>query len=202
MTSMRDGITQACIRERVGDILHYIGEDVDRPGLKETPERVAAYLLEVTSGYDAISIPDLVKTFEDGAESYDEMIFEGNLPLFSLCEHHVVPFFGVAHVGYIPNGKIVGLSKLPRLLDVFARRLQVQERLTTQVADALMEHLKPKGVGVVIRARHLCIEMRGIRKIGATTVTSALRGVMKEQGAREEFLQFVSMSEQRSGGVL
>ena len=131
----------------------------------------------------------MLKTFEDGAEGCDEMVVVKDIPFYTHCEHHMAPFFGTATIAYIPDGRIVGLSKLSRVLDVFARRLQVQERLTTQVADALMEHLKPRGAGVVVRARHLCMESRGVCKQGHHTRTSALRGIFKEDSAvRAEFL--------------
>lgn len=132
----------------------------------------------------------MLKAFDDGAENYDEMVVVKDIPFYSMCEHHLAPFFGTARIGYVPSGKVVGLSKLPRLLDVFARRLQVQERITTQVADALMEHLQPRGVGVILTARHLCMESRGVCKQGAATVTSALRGVFKDAAVRAEFLSF------------
>lgn len=160
-----------------------------RSGLKETPMRVAEAWEFWTSGY-GIDPADVLKTFEDGAEGVDEMVVVKDLPFYSQCEHHLAPFFGTATIAYIPSGRVVGLSKLSRLLDVFARRLQVQERLTCQVADALTEHLKPIGVGVVVKARHLCMESRGICKQGHCTITSALRGAFKEQPeVRAEFLQ-------------
>ena len=172
--------------------------DPDREGLRETPKRVAQALQFWTQGYSQ-NPRDVLKEFEDGAQNYDELVFEGNLPLFSLCEHHLTPFFGVAHIGYIPNKKIVGLSKLGRLLDIFAQRFQVQERLTSQVANALNEHLNPKAVGVVIRARHLCMESRGIRKVGTITFTSTVTGLFKQDAAaREEFLSFVRLADTRA----
>lgn len=171
--------------------------DPSRPGLKETPERWAKMMLDLTAGY-AQSPKDILKCFEDGAEQVDEMVFQGAIPFFSLCEHHMAPFFGVIHIGYIPRGKIIGLSKFGRLSDIFARRLQVQERLTNQIAEAIQEHAAPEGVGVVIRARHLCVESRGVEKIGTITYTSALRGALKaEPEARAEFLKFVDMADRR-----
>lgn len=173
----------------VGNILFNLGENPTRPGLRETPARVANAWLELTSGYYQ-DPADVLKTFEDGAENVDEMITVGPIPFFSLCEHHMLPFWGSAWIGYVPNGKIVGLSKLARLLNVFARRLQVQERLTNQVADALAQHVDPRGVGVHLSARHLCMEMRGIERSGAVTKTTALRGVMlSKPEARAEFLE-------------
>ena len=160
-----------------------------RPGTEDTPRRVADAWMEWTSGYEQ-NPADVLKAFKDGADGYDQLILVRDIPMYSTCEHHLAAFFGRVHVGYIPNGKIVGLSKIPRLVDVFARRLQVQERLTKQIADALQEHLDPKGVGVVIEARHLCMESRGIAKTGTVTITSALRGcLLTEPSARAEFLQ-------------
>lgn len=160
-----------------------------RPGLAETPSRVVKAWRQWTSGYN-VDIAKLLKVFEDGAEGYDEMVVVKDIPIYSKCEHHLADIFGTATIAYIPNGKVVGLSKISRLADAFARRLQVQERLTVQIADALMEHLQPKGVGVVIRARHMCMESRGICQQGHHTVTSALRGVLKEDPqARAEFLE-------------
>lgn len=171
------------------ELLLHIAPDHEREGLIETPMRVAKAWGEWTRGY-AQNPADVLKAFDDGAENYDEMVVVKDIPFYSTCEHHLAPFFGTARIGYIPNGRVVGLSKLPRLLDVFARRLQVQERITTQVADSLMEHLQPRGVGVVLTARHLCMESRGVCKQGAETVTSALRGVFKDGTVRAEFLSF------------
>lgn len=169
-------------------MLRSIGEDPDRPGLLETPDRVMRAWEHWTSGY-AQDPADILKVFEDGAEQYNELIVVRNIPLYSHCEHHLAPFFGTATVGYIPNGRIVGLSKLTRLVDCFAKRLQVQERLTRQVADALMTHLEPIAVGVVVRCRHLCMESRGIRAIGEETVTSAMLGeLLTNLAMRTEFL--------------
>lgn len=168
--------------------LKSIGEDPDRPGLKETPHRVAKAWKHWASGYEQ-DPASVLKAFEDGAEQYNELIVVRNIPVYSHCEHHLAPFFGKATVGYMPNGKIVGLSKLTRLMDCFAKRLQVQERLTIQVANALMEHLQPKAVGVVIRCRHLCMESRGIKTAGEETVTSAMLGELQPNLAmRTEFL--------------
>jgi GTP cyclohydrolase I len=165
-----------------------LGEDPDRPGLHETPARLTKAWKHWTSGYQQ-SPAELLKTFEDGAEQYNELIVVRSIPVYSHCEHHLAPFFGKATIGYMPNGKIVGLSKLTRLVDCFAKRLQVQERLTIQVANALMEYLEPKAVGVVIRCRHLCMESRGIRTPGEETVTSAMLGELQPNLAmRTEFL--------------
>jgi len=168
--------------------LKSVGEDPDRPGLLETPHRVAKAWKHWTSGY-ALNPAEVLKTFEDGAEEYNELIVVRNIPVYSHCEHHLAPFFGKATVGYMPAGKIVGLSKLTRLVEGFAKRLQVQERLTIQVANALMEHLQPKAVGVVVRCRHLCMESRGIKTAGEETVTSAMLGELQPNLAmRTEFL--------------
>jgi GTP cyclohydrolase I len=169
-------------------ILEEIGEDPDREGLRRTPERVEAALRWLTRGY-GLSAADAVGSavFE---ESHQSMIMVRDVELYSMCEHHMLPFFGRAHVAYIPDGKIVGLSKLPRIVEVFARRLQVQERLTDQIADAVMEILAPQGVGVVIEASHLCMMMRGVEKQNSRTVTSALRGVFRDDPkTRDEFLR-------------
>jgi len=169
-------------------LLQQIGEDPKRGGLLETPSRVAKAWQHWSSGY-GVDPSTVLKEFEDGGETYDEMIVVKDIPFYSHCEHHLAPFFGTANIGYIPNGKIVGLSKLSRLLDVFANRLQVQERLTAQVADALMDSLQPRGAAVSIRARHLCMESRGIKRQGSETVTNVLRGVFRDDAAaRAEFL--------------
>lgn len=170
-------------------LLKLIGEDANRPGLFDTPERVAKAWREWTSGYRQ-DPADLFTTFKDGAEKVDEMIVIKDIPFYTHCEHHLAPFFGKATVAYIPNGRIVGLSKINRLVDMYARRLQVQERLTTQIADAIMENLAPVGCAVLLSARHLCMESRGIKQQGHSTVTSALRGVFKEEpSTRSEFMR-------------
>lgn len=172
-------------------LLQFIGEDPTRGGLLDTPKRMMKAWRTWTAGYDQDPAA-IMKVFEDGAEKCDEMVVVRDIPFYSHCEHHLAPIFGVAHIGYIPDGKIVGLSKLSRLTDVFARRLQVQERLTNQIADALQDNLNPVGVGVVIEARHLCMESRGICKQGHKTVTSALRGDMRDDpSTRNEFLNLV-----------
>lgn len=170
----------------VRSLLVGIGEDPDREGLADTPRRYVKALNELTSGYDADVAAILSTTF---TEKCDEMVIVTGIQVESLCEHHVLPFTGTAVVGYIPNGKVVGLSKLPRLVNAYARRLQVQERLTEQVADAMVTHLDPKGVGVVIRAHHACMGLRGVRQGRAMMTTSALKGAMREvPEARAEFL--------------
>ena len=170
-------------------LMQLIGEDVKRDGLRGTPERFVQAWMFWNSGYSQ-NAADVLTTFgqEDNDLAYDEMILVKDIPVWSMCEHHFAPFFGVAHIGYIPSEVVVGLSKVIRLLEVFARRLQVQERLTVQVAAALEEHLQPQGVGVVLECRHTCIESRGVQKAGVATVTSALRGVFRDVGkARAEF---------------
>ena len=168
--------------------LELLGEDPARAGLAKTPERVANALTWLTRGYELDAhevVGDAV--FE---ESHESMVMVRDIELYSMCEHHLLPFFGRAHIAYIPDGRIVGLSKLPRLVDVFARRLQVQERLTEQVADAIEEVLAPQGVGVVIEAVHLCMMMRGVEKQNSKTITSAVRGIFRDDGkTRDEFLR-------------
>jgi GTP cyclohydrolase I len=168
--------------------LELIGEDVTRDGIVKTPSRVAKSLTWLTRGYQ-MDVLDVVgdAVFE---EDHHSMVMVRDIEMYSMCEHHMLPFFGKVHIAYIPNGKIVGLSKLPRIVDVFARRLQVQERLTEQVAQAIEETLKPEGVGVVIEAYHLCMMMRGVEKQNSKTITSALRGSFRDDGkTRDEFLR-------------
>ena len=175
--------------EAVKKVLWFVGEDANREGLQETPKRVAKAWKEMLSGYDAPEDSDILKVFEDGADGYDEMILVEGIKLQSFCEHHMIPFFGTATVAYIPNGKIVGLSKINRIVDKYMRRLQVQERLTVQIANALQEALSPLGVAVKIEATHLCVCYRGIKDVNSVTKTTALRGLFKEdEKARNEFL--------------
>ena len=185
-----DGGAMAKHVGRIGAIetlLANLGETA-REGLAETPERAAKAWAFWTKGYHQ-DPADVLKVFEDGAAGYDEMVVVKDIPFYSKCEHHLADIFGTATIAYIPDGRVVGLSKLNRVLDIYARRLQVQERLTVEVADALMLHLKPKGVGVVIKARHMCMESRGVCQQGHHTITSALRGVFKEQPeTRAEFV--------------
>lgn len=177
--------------ETVRRLLEYIGEDPNREGLQETPERFLKAWAEYTRGYKE-KPEDILKSFEDGAEMVDEMVIVRDIPVYSLCEHHLAPFFGKAYVGYIPDKRILGLSKISRLVEIFARRLQVQERLTNQIADALDTHLQPLGVAVVIECRHMCMESRGVRHTGTATVTSALRGSIKTNpDTRREFLALI-----------
>jgi GTP cyclohydrolase I len=168
--------------------LELIGEDPDREGLQRTPKRVASSLAWLTRGYE-MDVRDVIGKGLFDAEGASNMVMVRDIELYSLCEHHMLPFYGKAHVAYIPNGKIVGLSKLPRVVEVFARRLQVQERLTEQIATALDDALHPQGVGVVIEAYHLCMMMRGVEKQNSKTITSAVRGLFRsDPRTREEFL--------------
>ena len=175
--------------ERIIDLL---GEDKDREGLKKTPLRAAKAMQFLTQGYTMEPKEILQNALFD--EDYNEMVIVKDIELYSLCEHHMLPFFGKAHIAYIPNGKIVGLSKIPRVVDVFSRRLQVQERLTEQVLECINETLEPIGVGVVIEASHMCMMMRGVQKQNSTTTTSGFRGSFKETDTRNEFLKLVSSS--------
>jgi len=169
-------------------ILQFIGEDPNREGLLETPKRVAKAYQEWFDGYNT-DIPGLFKTFTDGAEGCDEMIIIDNIPVESFCEHHMARFNGVAHVGYIPNGRIIGLSKIPKLVRAFSHRLQVQERLTNQIANALTEYLGPLGVAVVVKCEHTCMSTRGARVHGTNTKTLSMRGVFRTEAAtRAEFM--------------
>jgi GTP cyclohydrolase IA len=176
------------IAELVESLLAELGEDPSRQGLKATPGRVSRAMRELTDGY-GVKPEDIVAdaVFD---QDYDEMVVVKDIPFYSLCEHHMLPFFGKAHVAYIPNGKIVGLSKIPRIVDVYARRLQVQERLTEQIAEGLCRVLNPSGVGVVVEAYHLCMMMRGVEKQNSKTITSALRGAFREDPKTpDEFLR-------------
>lgn len=179
----------------IRDLLILIGEDPDREGLRETPARVMKAWAERTSGY-RIDPASILKCFTEGAADVNELVIVHNIPVISVCEHHLADIIGIAHVGYIPSERIVGLSKLARLVDIFARRLTVQEIMTTQIADALMDHLQPLGVGVLVRASHACMSTRGVRIHGSVTTTSAMRGAMLTKGkARKEFLKLCSMAE-------
>lgn len=181
---------EIALQNAYSEILNHIGEDPERDGLKRTPERTAKAIQFLTRGYS-----------EDPAQllrgalfevDYDEMVIVKDIEMFSLCEHHLLPFFGKVHVAYLPKGKVIGLSKIPRLVDIFARRLQVQERLTKQIAEAICEAIDPIGVGVVIEARHLCMMMRGVEKQHSATVTSSMLGAFRnEHETREEFLSLI-----------
>jgi GTP cyclohydrolase I len=184
-------LSQANLQELVREMLIRLGEDPDRDGLVRTPLRMEKALQFFTSGHSQ-DPAEILKSacFE---MSYDEMVVVKDIEIFSLCEHHVVPFFGKAHIAYVPNGKVIGLSKLPRLVDAFARRLQIQERLTGQIADAIQDSIDPLGIGVIIEARHLCMMMRGVEKQHSSAVTSAMRGIFRDQQkTREEFLSLIS----------
>lgn len=182
----------ARIAALVREIIEALGEDSSREGLRRTPERVASTMRFLLSGYE-LEV-DQVVNGALFAESYEEMVVVKDIEVYSLCEHHLLPFYGRAHVAYLPRGKILGLSKIPRVVDVFARRLQVQERLTTQVADALQEVLEPYGVAVVIEAVHLCMMMRGVQKQNSSAVTSALTGVYQtDEKSRAEFLNLIGL---------
>ena len=178
------------LEELIRSLLLELGEDPEREGLVKTPKRVADAYRFLTSGYSKNAQDVLNGAVFD--EPYDEMVIVKEIDFYSLCEHHMLPFWGRAHIAYIPDGKIIGLSKLPRIVEVFARRLQVQERLTQQVADCVENALQPKGVGVVIEAFHLCIAMRGVEKQNAFATTSAMRGVFQEdRGTRSEFMNLI-----------
>lgn len=182
--------TTALLAENYKTIIHGLGEDVTREGLEKTPERVAKAMQFLTHGY-ALDPLEILK----GAlftEDHSQMIVVKNIEVYSMCEHHMLPFFGKAHVAYIPNGKIVGLSKIPRIVDAFARRMQVQERLTDQIKDCIQEALEPLGVAVVIEAQHMCMQMRGIEKQNSFTTTSSFTGAFEKNKTRKEFISLIS----------
>ena len=178
------------IAEHYTDILSQLGENAQREGLEKTPERVAKSLQFLTQGYD--QDPEAILKSALFNEEYSEMVIVKDIEVYSMCEHHMLPFFGKAHVAYIPNGKIVGLSKIPRVVDAFARRLQVQERLTIEIRDAIQRVLQPKGVAVVIECAHMCMQMRGVQKQNSTTTSSAYTGLfMKNETTRKEFINLI-----------
>ena len=177
------------IKTNYEDIIHLLGEDKLREGLLKTPERASKAMKFLTEGYE--KDPKQILQSAMFEEDYNEMVIVKDIELYSLCEHHLLPFFGKAHIAYIPNGHIVGLSKLPRVVDVFSRRLQVQERLTEQILDCINNTLNPKGVAVIIEASHMCMMMRGVQKQNSTTTTSGFRGAFKETDTRNEFLNLV-----------
>ena len=184
-------VNQEKIREAVKLFLEGIGEDVSREGLAETPDRIARMYTELFAGMDADAEEHLSKVF---SVENNEMVLVKDIDFHSMCEHHMMPFFGKAHVAYIPDGKVTGLSKIARTVEVFARRLQIQERMTGQIADAMMEHLKPQGVMVVLEAEHMCMTMRGIKKPGSKTVTVAARGIFEENEAlQNRFFQMLKL---------
>ena len=177
----------------VRTLLAELGEDPDRPGLDATPVRVSRALRELTDGYGVL--PEQVVAGAVFEQDYDEMVVVKDIPFYSLCEHHMLPFFGHCHVGYLPKGKVVGLSKIPRLVSVFAHRLQLQERMTKEIAEALETAVAPKGVGIVVEARHLCMEMRGVQKPGGHLITSCMLGTFRrDPRTRGEFLELVRRS--------
>ncbi|MBR8462287.1 GTP cyclohydrolase I FolE [Campylobacter sp. faydin G-24] len=182
---------QASFEDSIKNILNLIGEDIEREGLKKTPERVRKAFEFLTSGYKE----DPKEVLNDAlfTSSNNEMVLVRNIEFYSLCEHHMLPIIGRVHVGYIPNGKVVGLSKIPRMVNIYARRLQIQEQMTEQIAQALQDVIAPRGVGVVVEARHMCVEMRGVQKINSTTTTSALRGAfIKNADTRREFFSLIN----------
>jgi GTP cyclohydrolase IA len=178
------------VKERYQEIINDLGEDSSREGLAKTPERAAKAMQFLTQGYQQDATEILKSAMFK--ESYNEMVIVKDIELYSLCEHHILPFFGKAHIAYIPDGQIVGLSKIPRIVDVFARRLQVQERLTEQILDCINNTLKPQGVAVVIEASHMCMMMRGVQKQNSVTTTSGFRGSFKNMETRSEFLKLIS----------
>lgn len=188
-----DRATTEGLADHVTQALRLLGEDPEREGLEETPERVAKSWQFLTHGY--AKDPEAILEAAIFEEDYSEMILVKDIEIYSLCEHHMIPFFGKAHVAYIPDGRIVGLSKIPRVVDVFARRLQVQERLTIQIRDAIDEVIRPQGVGVVIEAQHLCMMMRGAEKQNSVTTTSAMSGQLMDTTTRAEFMRLINATE-------
>jgi GTP cyclohydrolase I len=189
----RSAADVAAAEENVRGLLSYLGEDVKREGLLETPARVVRAMSEHFSGYAQDPAQYLAKTFEE-VEGYDELVLVSDIELFSHCEHHMVPFVGKAHVAYIPDGRVVGLSKVARVVDVFAKRLQVQEKLTKQIADSIQRHLKPQGVAVIVQCQHFCMCYRGVKKPGSWTTTSKLHGLfLKDAAARMELFTLIGM---------
>jgi GTP cyclohydrolase I len=189
---IEEGLSGFSTQDLYHELLGRFGEDPERDGLLKTPERVAKAMGFLTKGYEENPTKVLQQALFD--VEYDEMVLVKDIEMFSLCEHHMLPFFGKVHVAYIPKGKVVGLSKIPRLVEVFARRLQVQERLTRQIADAINDAIAPQGVGVVVEARHLCMMMRGVEKQQSSTVTSAMVGCFRDRETRSEFLSLVRNS--------
>jgi len=189
LTEAQTTLTSASLEELTRELLVRLGEDPTREGLLRTPERYAKAHQYLTKGYNedpAAVLKDALFTVD-----YDEMVIVKDIEMFSLCEHHLLPFFGKVHIAYIPKGKVLGLSKLPRLVEVFARRLQVQERLTVEIAESIQHAIQPMGVGVVIEARHLCMMMRGVEKQHSATVTSSMLGAFRAQQTRQEFLSLI-----------
>jgi GTP cyclohydrolase I len=178
------------IKGHFSEVINLLGEDTSREGLVKTPERASKAMKFLTEGYEMD--PQQILQSAMFKENYNEMVIVKDIELYSLCEHHMLPFFGKAHIAYIPNGHIVGLSKLPRVVDVFARRLQVQERLTEQILNCINDTLQPEGVAVVIEASHMCMMMRGVQKQNSTTTTSGFRGTFRETDTRNEFLKLIT----------
>jgi GTP cyclohydrolase I len=196
-TTQETTITGASYEELVREMLVRLGEDPDREGLAQTPERVRKAMQFLTRGYQ--EDPETILNGALFTVDYDEMVIVKDIEMFSLCEHHMLPFFGKVHIAYIPKGKVIGLSKLPRLVEVFSRRLQVQERLTTQIAETIQETINPQGVGVVIEARHLCMMMRGVEKQHSSAVTSAMLGAFRDLDTRSEFLSLIRNGKNGNG---
>jgi GTP cyclohydrolase IA len=196
-TTETNTLTSATYEDLVREMLVRLGEDPDREGLSRTPVRVAKAMQFLVKGYK--DDPETLLRKALFTVNYDEMVIVKDIEMFSLCEHHLLPFFGKVHVAYIPNGKVIGLSKIPRLIEAFSRRLQIQERLTTQIAEAIQNTIEPQGVGVVIEARHLCMMMRGVEKQHSAAVTSSMLGCFRnEEETRTEFL---SLIRQRTNGI-
>jgi len=197
-TSEIEPLTAFSLQELIREMLVRLGEDPERDGLQRTPERMERALQFLTRGYR--EEPEKLLRGALFPVTYDEMVIVKDIEMFSLCEHHLLPFFGKVHVAYIPRGKVIGLSKIPRLVDIFARRLQVQERLTTQIAETIQKAIEPQGVGVVIEARHLCMMMRGVEKQHSSAVTSSMLGCFREElETRQEFLSLIR--QRNSNGV-
>ena len=190
-------LTSASFEELVREMLVRLGEDPQREGLLRTPERVQKAFEFLTRGYN--EDPEALLKNALFTVNYDEMVIVKDVEMFSLCEHHMLPFFGKVHVAYIPNGKVIGLSKIPRLIELFSRRLQIQERLTTQIAETIQKVIQPQGVGVVIEARHLCMMMRGVEKQHSAAVTSSMLGCFREE--QETRTEFLSLIRQRPNGI-
>jgi len=190
-------LTSATFEDLVQEMLVRLGEDPNREGLQQTPERVRKSLQFLTRGYS--EDPEALLKGALFSEPYDEMVIVKDVEMFSLCEHHMLPFFGKVHVAYIPNGKVIGLSKVPRLIELFSRRLQIQERLTTQIAETIQKVIEPQGVGVVIEARHLCMMMRGVEKQHSAAVTSSMLGCFRDEN--ETRSEFLSLIRQRPNGI-
>jgi len=190
-------LTSASYEELVREMIVRLGEDPNREGLTRTPERVKKAYEFLTRGYQ--EDPEALLRKALFTVTYDEMVIVKDIEMFSLCEHHMLPFFGKVHVAYIPNGKVIGLSKIPRLIEIFSRRLQIQERLTTQIAETIQKTIEPQGVGVVIEARHLCMMMRGVEKQHSAAVTSSMLGSFREE--QETRTEFLSLIRQRTNGV-